>query len=52
MNLIEMLNSWRKIYKALANIAEAGYLHRDLSFGNLRAKRTSGKEMILKLIDS
>lgn len=35
----------------MASIAEAGYLHRDLSFGNVRAKHTSGNEIIVKLID-
>lgn len=34
----------------MASTAEAGYLHRDLSFGNVRAKHTSGNEIIVKLI--
>lgn len=51
IDLIEILDAWKKIYKAVANIAEAGYLHRDLSFGNVRVRRISGNEIIVKLID-
>lgn len=51
IDLIEILDAWKKIYKAVANIVEAGYLHRDLSFGNVRVRRTSGNEILVKLID-
>lgn len=38
-------------YKAVANLAKAGYLHRDLSFENVRLKRTSSHEIVVKLVD-
>ena len=51
IDLIETLDAWRKVYKAVANLAKAGYLHRDLSFNNVRLKRTSNDEIVVKLID-
>lgn len=51
IDLIETLDTWRKVYKAVANLVKVGYLHKDLSFNNVRLKRTSNNEIVVKLID-
>lgn len=51
IGLIGTLDAWRKVYKAVANLATAGYLHKDLSFNNVRLERTSDDEIVVKLID-
>lgn len=48
---IKTLDAWGKVYKAVANLAKAGYLHRDLSFENVRLQRTSSNEIVVKLVD-
>ena len=51
ITFIETLDAWGKVYKAVANLAKAGYLHRDLSFENVRLQRTSSNEIVVKLVD-
>lgn len=51
VTFIETLDAWGKVYKAVANVAKAGYLHRDLSFENVRLQRTSSNEIVVKLVD-
>lgn len=51
IDFIETLDAWGQVYKAVANLVKAGYLHRDLSFENVRLKRTSSHEIVLKLVD-
>lgn len=53
IDFIEILDAWRKLNKVVANLVEAGYLHRDLSFRNVRVvgRRTSGNEFMVKPID-
>ena len=35
VDFIETLNVWQKVYKTVANLAKAGYLHKDLLFNNV-----------------
>lgn len=51
MTFIKTLDAWGKIYKAVANLAKAGYLHRNLSFENIQLQRISSNEIIVKLVD-
>ena len=51
IDLIGTLDAWRKVYKAVANPAKAGYLYKDLSFDNVRLERSSDNEIAVKLID-
>lgn len=51
IDLIETLDAWQKIYKAVANLAKAGYLHKDLSFNNVQLKCISNNEIVIKLND-
>lgn len=51
MTFIETLDTWGKVYKAVANVAKAKYLYRDLSFENVRLQRTSSNEIVVKLVD-
>lgn len=46
-DLIETLDAWQKLYKAVANLAKAGYLHKDLSFNNVRLERSSDGEIFV-----
>lgn len=52
IDFFEAPDAWQKIYKTVANIAEAEYLRQDLSFENVRIMRTSGDQLItvVKLI--
>lgn len=51
IDFLETLDAWRKVYKAVANLAKARYLHKDLSFNNVRLERSSDGEIFVKLID-
>ncbi|MCJ1347295.1 hypothetical protein MMC31_005518 [Peltigera leucophlebia] len=54
LNLLDYLTVWRKLYIAVAHIAEQGILHRDLTFGNVRLSRpriNDVDDLEVKLID-
>lgn len=54
LGLIEYLIVWKKLYIAVAHIAEQGFFHRDLSFGNVRLCRTrinGVDDLAVKLVD-
>ena len=54
LNLNDYLVIWKKLFVAVAHIGQQGFLHRDLSFGNVRVSRTKNNgvdNLEVKLID-